>query len=82
MYFCLFLLFGFVFNDTATTEIYTRKFVGSVRGVEETGVELLQQVIVAELPQQVIIVELLQQVIVAELLQQVIRVELLLVKVV
>ena len=27
----------FFFNDTATTEIYTRSLVGSVRCVEETG---------------------------------------------
>ncbi len=26
-------------NDTATTEIYTGWIVGSVRGVEETGME-------------------------------------------
>eukprot|EP00831_Metopus_contortus_P056108 TRINITY_DN4774_c0_g1_i3.p3 TRINITY_DN4774_c0_g1~~TRINITY_DN4774_c0_g1_i3.p3 ORF type:complete len:109 (-),score=28.00 TRINITY_DN4774_c0_g1_i3:154-480(-) len=28
----------FFFNDTATTEIYTRSIVGSVRCVQETGV--------------------------------------------
>eukprot|EP00831_Metopus_contortus_P016916 TRINITY_DN17121_c0_g1_i3.p3 TRINITY_DN17121_c0_g1~~TRINITY_DN17121_c0_g1_i3.p3 ORF type:complete len:120 (+),score=22.41 TRINITY_DN17121_c0_g1_i3:61-420(+) len=31
----------FFFNDTATTEIYTRSIVGSVRCVQETGVEVL-----------------------------------------
>ena len=30
------------FNDTATTEIYTRKFVGSVRCVYETGRDTAQ----------------------------------------
>eukprot|EP00831_Metopus_contortus_P037848 TRINITY_DN297_c0_g1_i7.p1 TRINITY_DN297_c0_g1~~TRINITY_DN297_c0_g1_i7.p1 ORF type:complete len:242 (+),score=52.79 TRINITY_DN297_c0_g1_i7:87-812(+) len=30
--------FFFFFNDTATTEIYTRSIVGSVRCVQETGV--------------------------------------------
>eukprot|EP00831_Metopus_contortus_P019177 TRINITY_DN18275_c0_g1_i1.p1 TRINITY_DN18275_c0_g1~~TRINITY_DN18275_c0_g1_i1.p1 ORF type:complete len:108 (+),score=34.38 TRINITY_DN18275_c0_g1_i1:91-414(+) len=29
--------FYFFFNDTATTEIYTRSIVGSVRCVQETG---------------------------------------------
>eukprot|EP00831_Metopus_contortus_P036975 TRINITY_DN29185_c0_g1_i2.p1 TRINITY_DN29185_c0_g1~~TRINITY_DN29185_c0_g1_i2.p1 ORF type:complete len:103 (-),score=22.24 TRINITY_DN29185_c0_g1_i2:153-461(-) len=29
--------FCFFFNDTATTEIYTRSIVGSVRCVQETG---------------------------------------------
>eukprot|EP00831_Metopus_contortus_P020412 TRINITY_DN18984_c0_g1_i2.p2 TRINITY_DN18984_c0_g1~~TRINITY_DN18984_c0_g1_i2.p2 ORF type:complete len:111 (+),score=33.33 TRINITY_DN18984_c0_g1_i2:71-403(+) len=29
----------FFFNDTATTEIYTRSIVGSVRCVQETGIE-------------------------------------------
>eukprot|EP00831_Metopus_contortus_P077004 TRINITY_DN71451_c0_g1_i1.p2 TRINITY_DN71451_c0_g1~~TRINITY_DN71451_c0_g1_i1.p2 ORF type:complete len:102 (-),score=23.09 TRINITY_DN71451_c0_g1_i1:56-361(-) len=28
----------FFFNDTATTEIYTRSIVGSVRCVQETGI--------------------------------------------
>eukprot|EP00831_Metopus_contortus_P076314 TRINITY_DN7039_c0_g1_i1.p1 TRINITY_DN7039_c0_g1~~TRINITY_DN7039_c0_g1_i1.p1 ORF type:complete len:196 (+),score=34.63 TRINITY_DN7039_c0_g1_i1:37-624(+) len=31
------LFFCFFFNDTATTEIYTRSIVGSVRCVQETG---------------------------------------------
>eukprot|EP00831_Metopus_contortus_P054557 TRINITY_DN45968_c0_g1_i2.p1 TRINITY_DN45968_c0_g1~~TRINITY_DN45968_c0_g1_i2.p1 ORF type:complete len:135 (+),score=60.21 TRINITY_DN45968_c0_g1_i2:82-486(+) len=31
------LFFFFFFNDTATTEIYTRSIVGSVRCVQETG---------------------------------------------
>eukprot|EP00831_Metopus_contortus_P071948 TRINITY_DN656_c0_g1_i4.p1 TRINITY_DN656_c0_g1~~TRINITY_DN656_c0_g1_i4.p1 ORF type:complete len:118 (+),score=30.99 TRINITY_DN656_c0_g1_i4:74-427(+) len=30
-------VFFFFFNDTATTEIYTRSIVGSVRCVQETG---------------------------------------------
>eukprot|EP00831_Metopus_contortus_P048734 TRINITY_DN3987_c0_g1_i6.p3 TRINITY_DN3987_c0_g1~~TRINITY_DN3987_c0_g1_i6.p3 ORF type:complete len:102 (+),score=57.05 TRINITY_DN3987_c0_g1_i6:64-369(+) len=30
--------FFFFFNDTATTEIYTRSIVGSVRCVQETGI--------------------------------------------
>eukprot|EP00831_Metopus_contortus_P048471 TRINITY_DN3955_c0_g2_i1.p5 TRINITY_DN3955_c0_g2~~TRINITY_DN3955_c0_g2_i1.p5 ORF type:complete len:117 (+),score=18.63 TRINITY_DN3955_c0_g2_i1:3-353(+) len=34
--FCL--QFFFFFNDTATTEIYTRSIVGSVRCVQETGI--------------------------------------------
>eukprot|EP00831_Metopus_contortus_P029484 TRINITY_DN24255_c0_g1_i1.p2 TRINITY_DN24255_c0_g1~~TRINITY_DN24255_c0_g1_i1.p2 ORF type:complete len:100 (+),score=26.60 TRINITY_DN24255_c0_g1_i1:53-352(+) len=34
--------FFFFFNDTATTEIYTRSIVGSVRCVQETDLELLQ----------------------------------------
>ncbi|MDK9456002.1 hypothetical protein QNH88_27605, partial [Klebsiella pneumoniae] len=29
----------FLFNDPATSEIYTRKFVGSVRCIEETAIE-------------------------------------------
>eukprot|EP00831_Metopus_contortus_P008488 TRINITY_DN13254_c0_g1_i3.p3 TRINITY_DN13254_c0_g1~~TRINITY_DN13254_c0_g1_i3.p3 ORF type:complete len:125 (+),score=23.16 TRINITY_DN13254_c0_g1_i3:75-449(+) len=33
----------FFFNDTATTEIYTRSIVGSVRCVQETGPILVQQ---------------------------------------
>eukprot|EP00831_Metopus_contortus_P032186 TRINITY_DN26066_c0_g1_i3.p2 TRINITY_DN26066_c0_g1~~TRINITY_DN26066_c0_g1_i3.p2 ORF type:complete len:162 (-),score=36.02 TRINITY_DN26066_c0_g1_i3:144-629(-) len=38
--YCLFFLFSdfFFFNDTATTEIYTRSIVGSVRCVQETGI--------------------------------------------
>eukprot|EP00831_Metopus_contortus_P003263 TRINITY_DN11211_c0_g1_i11.p1 TRINITY_DN11211_c0_g1~~TRINITY_DN11211_c0_g1_i11.p1 ORF type:complete len:169 (+),score=12.12 TRINITY_DN11211_c0_g1_i11:78-584(+) len=36
-----FLLF-FFFNDTATTEIYTRSIVGSVRCVQETALEVMQ----------------------------------------
>eukprot|EP00831_Metopus_contortus_P034117 TRINITY_DN27254_c0_g2_i1.p2 TRINITY_DN27254_c0_g2~~TRINITY_DN27254_c0_g2_i1.p2 ORF type:complete len:121 (-),score=16.68 TRINITY_DN27254_c0_g2_i1:31-393(-) len=32
------LFIFFFFNDTATTEIYTRSIVGSVRCVQETGV--------------------------------------------
>eukprot|EP00831_Metopus_contortus_P061018 TRINITY_DN52895_c0_g1_i2.p1 TRINITY_DN52895_c0_g1~~TRINITY_DN52895_c0_g1_i2.p1 ORF type:complete len:109 (+),score=12.39 TRINITY_DN52895_c0_g1_i2:46-327(+) len=39
---CGFILF-FFFNDTATTEIYTRSIVGSVRCVQETGVNSLPQ---------------------------------------
>eukprot|EP00831_Metopus_contortus_P045434 TRINITY_DN36409_c0_g1_i2.p1 TRINITY_DN36409_c0_g1~~TRINITY_DN36409_c0_g1_i2.p1 ORF type:complete len:169 (+),score=42.22 TRINITY_DN36409_c0_g1_i2:88-594(+) len=35
---CVILLFFFFFNDTATTEIYTRSIVGSVRCVQETGI--------------------------------------------
>eukprot|EP00831_Metopus_contortus_P057130 TRINITY_DN4964_c0_g1_i1.p1 TRINITY_DN4964_c0_g1~~TRINITY_DN4964_c0_g1_i1.p1 ORF type:complete len:283 (+),score=42.68 TRINITY_DN4964_c0_g1_i1:83-931(+) len=31
-------IFFFFFNDTATTEIYTRSIVGSVRCVQETGI--------------------------------------------
>eukprot|EP00831_Metopus_contortus_P061984 TRINITY_DN5392_c0_g1_i2.p2 TRINITY_DN5392_c0_g1~~TRINITY_DN5392_c0_g1_i2.p2 ORF type:complete len:137 (+),score=10.04 TRINITY_DN5392_c0_g1_i2:58-468(+) len=31
----------FFFNDTATTEIYTRSIVGSVRCVQETGIIFL-----------------------------------------
>eukprot|EP00831_Metopus_contortus_P038192 TRINITY_DN3004_c0_g4_i1.p1 TRINITY_DN3004_c0_g4~~TRINITY_DN3004_c0_g4_i1.p1 ORF type:complete len:158 (+),score=57.02 TRINITY_DN3004_c0_g4_i1:3-476(+) len=31
-------VFFFFFNDTATTEIYTRSIVGSVRCVQETGI--------------------------------------------
>eukprot|EP00831_Metopus_contortus_P061334 TRINITY_DN53179_c0_g1_i1.p1 TRINITY_DN53179_c0_g1~~TRINITY_DN53179_c0_g1_i1.p1 ORF type:complete len:122 (-),score=28.69 TRINITY_DN53179_c0_g1_i1:160-525(-) len=31
------IYFFFLFNDTATTEIYTRSIVGSVRCVQETG---------------------------------------------
>eukprot|EP00831_Metopus_contortus_P010984 TRINITY_DN14323_c0_g1_i1.p2 TRINITY_DN14323_c0_g1~~TRINITY_DN14323_c0_g1_i1.p2 ORF type:complete len:183 (-),score=39.10 TRINITY_DN14323_c0_g1_i1:101-649(-) len=31
-------IFCFFFNDTATTEIYTRSIVGSVRCVQETGI--------------------------------------------
>eukprot|EP00831_Metopus_contortus_P050435 TRINITY_DN42408_c0_g1_i3.p1 TRINITY_DN42408_c0_g1~~TRINITY_DN42408_c0_g1_i3.p1 ORF type:complete len:153 (-),score=49.77 TRINITY_DN42408_c0_g1_i3:90-548(-) len=42
-FFYLFILliqffFFFFFNDTATTEIYTRSIVGSVRCVQETGI--------------------------------------------
>eukprot|EP00831_Metopus_contortus_P079380 TRINITY_DN7886_c0_g1_i1.p1 TRINITY_DN7886_c0_g1~~TRINITY_DN7886_c0_g1_i1.p1 ORF type:complete len:158 (-),score=48.04 TRINITY_DN7886_c0_g1_i1:102-575(-) len=33
-----FIYFFFFFNDTATTEIYTRSIVGSVRCVQETGI--------------------------------------------
>eukprot|EP00831_Metopus_contortus_P042336 TRINITY_DN334_c0_g1_i6.p1 TRINITY_DN334_c0_g1~~TRINITY_DN334_c0_g1_i6.p1 ORF type:complete len:127 (-),score=35.60 TRINITY_DN334_c0_g1_i6:113-493(-) len=33
--------FFFFFNDTATTEIYTRSIVGSVRCVQETGIILI-----------------------------------------
>eukprot|EP00831_Metopus_contortus_P018681 TRINITY_DN17983_c0_g1_i4.p1 TRINITY_DN17983_c0_g1~~TRINITY_DN17983_c0_g1_i4.p1 ORF type:complete len:257 (-),score=78.79 TRINITY_DN17983_c0_g1_i4:71-841(-) len=33
-----FFCFFFFFNDTATTEIYTRSIVGSVRCVQETGI--------------------------------------------
>eukprot|EP00831_Metopus_contortus_P050852 TRINITY_DN4273_c0_g1_i2.p2 TRINITY_DN4273_c0_g1~~TRINITY_DN4273_c0_g1_i2.p2 ORF type:complete len:164 (+),score=58.53 TRINITY_DN4273_c0_g1_i2:40-531(+) len=33
----LWFLFFFFFNDTATTEIYTRSIVGSVRCVQETA---------------------------------------------
>eukprot|EP00831_Metopus_contortus_P032946 TRINITY_DN2649_c0_g1_i5.p1 TRINITY_DN2649_c0_g1~~TRINITY_DN2649_c0_g1_i5.p1 ORF type:complete len:160 (+),score=16.77 TRINITY_DN2649_c0_g1_i5:43-522(+) len=33
---CFKLIFFFFFNDTATTEIYTRSIVGSVRCVQET----------------------------------------------
>eukprot|EP00831_Metopus_contortus_P005975 TRINITY_DN12251_c0_g1_i2.p1 TRINITY_DN12251_c0_g1~~TRINITY_DN12251_c0_g1_i2.p1 ORF type:complete len:134 (+),score=15.36 TRINITY_DN12251_c0_g1_i2:41-442(+) len=36
--FVLVFFFVFFFNDTATTEIYTRSIVGSVRCVQETGV--------------------------------------------
>eukprot|EP00831_Metopus_contortus_P018426 TRINITY_DN17861_c0_g1_i2.p1 TRINITY_DN17861_c0_g1~~TRINITY_DN17861_c0_g1_i2.p1 ORF type:complete len:109 (+),score=34.35 TRINITY_DN17861_c0_g1_i2:31-357(+) len=35
--FLSFFLLFFFFNDTATTEIYTRSIVGSVRCVQETG---------------------------------------------
>eukprot|EP00831_Metopus_contortus_P058104 TRINITY_DN50343_c0_g1_i1.p1 TRINITY_DN50343_c0_g1~~TRINITY_DN50343_c0_g1_i1.p1 ORF type:complete len:157 (+),score=24.24 TRINITY_DN50343_c0_g1_i1:30-500(+) len=34
---CMGLFWVFFFNDTATTEIYTRSIVGSVRCVQETG---------------------------------------------
>eukprot|EP00831_Metopus_contortus_P008653 TRINITY_DN1331_c0_g1_i9.p1 TRINITY_DN1331_c0_g1~~TRINITY_DN1331_c0_g1_i9.p1 ORF type:complete len:356 (+),score=68.08 TRINITY_DN1331_c0_g1_i9:92-1159(+) len=37
MFICIFFYF-FFFNDTATTEIYTRSIVGSVRCVQETGI--------------------------------------------
>eukprot|EP00831_Metopus_contortus_P036251 TRINITY_DN28726_c0_g1_i1.p3 TRINITY_DN28726_c0_g1~~TRINITY_DN28726_c0_g1_i1.p3 ORF type:complete len:131 (+),score=17.50 TRINITY_DN28726_c0_g1_i1:71-463(+) len=37
-----FILVFFFFNDTATTEIYTRSIVGSVRCVQETGVVYYQ----------------------------------------
>eukprot|EP00831_Metopus_contortus_P037170 TRINITY_DN29306_c0_g1_i1.p1 TRINITY_DN29306_c0_g1~~TRINITY_DN29306_c0_g1_i1.p1 ORF type:complete len:253 (-),score=38.32 TRINITY_DN29306_c0_g1_i1:453-1211(-) len=33
------ICFCFFFNDTATTEIYTRSIVGSVRCVQETGIK-------------------------------------------
>eukprot|EP00831_Metopus_contortus_P022092 TRINITY_DN2002_c0_g1_i1.p3 TRINITY_DN2002_c0_g1~~TRINITY_DN2002_c0_g1_i1.p3 ORF type:complete len:121 (-),score=17.02 TRINITY_DN2002_c0_g1_i1:152-514(-) len=36
----------FFFNDTATTEIYTRSIVGSVRCVQETGDGVQQKLIV------------------------------------
>eukprot|EP00831_Metopus_contortus_P020540 TRINITY_DN19057_c0_g1_i3.p1 TRINITY_DN19057_c0_g1~~TRINITY_DN19057_c0_g1_i3.p1 ORF type:complete len:113 (-),score=26.53 TRINITY_DN19057_c0_g1_i3:132-425(-) len=36
--FFLLFWFFFFFNDTATTEIYTRSIVGSVRCVQETGI--------------------------------------------
>eukprot|EP00831_Metopus_contortus_P052827 TRINITY_DN44375_c0_g1_i1.p1 TRINITY_DN44375_c0_g1~~TRINITY_DN44375_c0_g1_i1.p1 ORF type:complete len:175 (-),score=30.44 TRINITY_DN44375_c0_g1_i1:2-526(-) len=35
----------FFFNDTATTEIYTRSIVGSVRCVQETGTWVMKQAI-------------------------------------
>eukprot|EP00831_Metopus_contortus_P017571 TRINITY_DN17420_c0_g1_i1.p1 TRINITY_DN17420_c0_g1~~TRINITY_DN17420_c0_g1_i1.p1 ORF type:complete len:223 (-),score=55.95 TRINITY_DN17420_c0_g1_i1:131-748(-) len=35
---CQIVLVFFFFNDTATTEIYTRSIVGSVRCVQETGI--------------------------------------------
>eukprot|EP00831_Metopus_contortus_P030006 TRINITY_DN24653_c0_g1_i4.p2 TRINITY_DN24653_c0_g1~~TRINITY_DN24653_c0_g1_i4.p2 ORF type:complete len:152 (-),score=40.33 TRINITY_DN24653_c0_g1_i4:57-512(-) len=35
------LLAFFFFNDTATTEIYTRSIVGSVRCVQETDIQVL-----------------------------------------
>eukprot|EP00831_Metopus_contortus_P017033 TRINITY_DN17171_c0_g1_i6.p2 TRINITY_DN17171_c0_g1~~TRINITY_DN17171_c0_g1_i6.p2 ORF type:complete len:131 (+),score=32.77 TRINITY_DN17171_c0_g1_i6:66-458(+) len=34
----IWLYFFFFFNDTATTEIYTRSIVGSVRCVQETAI--------------------------------------------
>ncbi|GAB5780696.1 hypothetical protein JMUB7523_26540 [Staphylococcus aureus] len=41
MFFCEFASgTRFFFNDTATTEIYTRKIVGSVRCVSDTGVNV------------------------------------------
>eukprot|EP00831_Metopus_contortus_P027101 TRINITY_DN22891_c0_g2_i3.p2 TRINITY_DN22891_c0_g2~~TRINITY_DN22891_c0_g2_i3.p2 ORF type:complete len:181 (-),score=13.14 TRINITY_DN22891_c0_g2_i3:533-1075(-) len=36
---CCIMFCVFFFNDTATTEIYTRSIVGSVRCVQETGVK-------------------------------------------
>eukprot|EP00831_Metopus_contortus_P050195 TRINITY_DN4223_c0_g1_i2.p2 TRINITY_DN4223_c0_g1~~TRINITY_DN4223_c0_g1_i2.p2 ORF type:complete len:166 (-),score=30.93 TRINITY_DN4223_c0_g1_i2:21-518(-) len=36
---CWFFVCFFFFNDTATTEIYTRSIVGSVRCVQETDIE-------------------------------------------
>eukprot|EP00831_Metopus_contortus_P084546 TRINITY_DN9629_c0_g1_i2.p1 TRINITY_DN9629_c0_g1~~TRINITY_DN9629_c0_g1_i2.p1 ORF type:complete len:100 (-),score=14.45 TRINITY_DN9629_c0_g1_i2:31-330(-) len=36
----MFCLWFFFFNDTATTEIYTRSIVGSVRCVQETDYSL------------------------------------------
>eukprot|EP00825_Cyclidium_porcatum_P013774 TRINITY_DN17295_c0_g1_i1.p2 TRINITY_DN17295_c0_g1~~TRINITY_DN17295_c0_g1_i1.p2 ORF type:complete len:268 (-),score=40.10 TRINITY_DN17295_c0_g1_i1:530-1333(-) len=35
---CYFICYFFFFNDTATTEIYTLHIVGSVRCVQETGI--------------------------------------------
>eukprot|EP00831_Metopus_contortus_P022840 TRINITY_DN20545_c0_g2_i1.p1 TRINITY_DN20545_c0_g2~~TRINITY_DN20545_c0_g2_i1.p1 ORF type:complete len:117 (+),score=21.59 TRINITY_DN20545_c0_g2_i1:64-414(+) len=39
------MFFFFFFNDTASTEIYTRSIVGSVRCVQETGTAFRRKLI-------------------------------------
>eukprot|EP00831_Metopus_contortus_P004387 TRINITY_DN11620_c0_g1_i2.p2 TRINITY_DN11620_c0_g1~~TRINITY_DN11620_c0_g1_i2.p2 ORF type:complete len:120 (-),score=19.36 TRINITY_DN11620_c0_g1_i2:147-506(-) len=48
IHFC-YVLFFFFFNDTATTEIYTRSIVGSVRCVQETGILLIRKATIVAL---------------------------------